>query len=122
MSFSRIRDGARNTRKRGFVEDDLDAVKRFSENFRIVQVAFEEIKVTFYLFEIFAKARDEVVDHSDLRTFCEKAVRKIRADEAGAARDQYSGCDRHVIARRRCIRTPAPEYHRVRRCFADRRS
>ena len=73
------------------MENDLSALNRLLENFRIVDVALDKTKVSFDLFEVLSETGDQTIDDSYFCTGFDQTIRKVRADKTGSACYQYIG-------------------------------
>ena len=81
------------------MEDDVDALHDLGEQRAIPDVALDDghRTVRHGPFQILAAAADEIVEDHDLaRPLVDEPIGDMRADEPGAARNQYSLVVQHV--------------------------
>jgi hypothetical protein len=75
------------------VEDDVDAAHQLAHERRVADVALDDLDVAVGQRpgQVLAAAAHEVVEHDDLaRLLLDDEVGDVRADHAGAARDQHA--------------------------------
>ena len=82
------------------MKNDTHAVKRFLHERAIADIAAKKVSLGTEVLRRIARVhlRDQSVEHPDLMTLFHERIDKMRADEPGAACDQY--LFRHVSSLR----------------------